>query len=67
MNKGLMAIVGLVLIGGGAVVFWQASAPKDNMTTPRVNTMMHGAGAGAAARPADEIIVPKLSSAAQMG
>ena len=67
MNKGLIAIIGLVLIGGGAVMFWQASAPKDNLMTPRVNTMMHGAAAGAAARPADEIVVPKLSSAAQMG
>ena len=67
MNKGLLATIGLVVIGGAAVMFWQASTPTDDLVTPTVNTMMHGAGAGAAVRPADQIIVPQLSSAAQMG
>jgi len=67
MYKGLLATIGLVVIGGAAVMFWRASTPTDDLMTPTVNTMMHGAGAAAAARPADEIVVPKLSSAAQMG
>ena len=67
MNKGLLATIGLVVTGGAAVMIWQASAPEDDLMTPTVNTMMHGAAAAAAARPADQIIVPQLSSAAQMG
>ncbi len=67
MNKGLLAAIGLVVIGGGAVMLWQASAPEDDLMTPTVSTMMHGAAAAAPATPADEIVVPKLSSAGQMG
>lgn len=67
MNKGLIAAIGLVVIGGAAVMFWQASTPEDDLMTPTVSTTMHGAGAAAPARPADQIIVPKLSSAAEMG
>ena len=67
MNKALLATIGLVVIGGAAVMVWQALAPPDAPMTPTVNTMMHGAAAAAPARPADQIIVPQLSSAAQMG
>jgi len=67
MNKALLAAIGLVVIGGGAVMFWQASAPEGDLMTPTLNTRMHGAAAGAAARPADQIAEPKLSSAGQMG
>jgi len=67
MNKGLLAAIGLALIGGGAAMFWQASTPEDDLMTPTVNTLMHGAAAAAPASPADRIIVPKLSSAGQMG
>ena len=67
MNKGLIAAIGLVVIGGAPVMFWQSSTPEDDLMTPTVSTMMHGADAAAAARPADEIIVPQFSSAAQMG
>jgi mono/diheme cytochrome c family protein len=67
MNKALLATIGLVVIGGAAVMYWQTSTPEDDLMTPTVNTIMHGAAAAAPARPADQIIVPTLSSAAQMG
>jgi len=68
MNKGLVAAVGLIVVGGAAVVVWQGRPmTQDDLMTPTVNTMMHGAAAGAPARPADQIIVPQLSSAGQMG
>ena len=67
MNTGLLATIGLVVIGGAAVMFWQASTPEDDLMTPTVNTMMHGAASAAPATPADQIVVPKLSSAGQMG
>lgn len=66
MNKTLLATIGLVLIGGGAVAVWKGS-PKGDLATPTVNARMHGTDAAAPARPADQIIVPQLSSAAQMG
>ena len=67
MNKGLLAAIGLVVIGGGAVMFWQASTPEVAPMTPTVNTMMHGAAAAAPATPADQIVEATLSSAGQMG
>ena len=67
MNKRLLAAIGLVAIGGVAVMFWPASTPQDDLMTPTVDTTMHGAAAGAPATPADRIVVPKLSSAGQMG
>ncbi len=67
MNKRLLATIGLAVIGGAVVMFWQASAPEDDLMTPTVSTRMHGADAAAPARPADEIVVPKLSSAGAMG
>jgi len=67
MNKGLLATIGLEVIGGAAAMIWQASAPDDDPMTPTVNTMMHGAAAAAPATPADQIVVPQFSSAAQMG
>jgi mono/diheme cytochrome c family protein len=67
MNKALLAALGLVVIGGGAMMLWQASAPEDDLMTPTVNTRMHGAAAGAPATPADQIVEAKLSSAGQMG
>jgi len=67
MNKALLAAIGLVVIGGGAVMVWQASAPRDDLMTPTVNTRMHGAASGAPATPADQIVVATLSSAGQMG
>ena len=66
MNKRLLAAIGLVVIGGAAVMFWRASMPEDRMT-PAIDTSMPGADAAAVAHPADGIIVPDLSSAAQMG
>ncbi len=67
MNKRLLATIGLAVIGGAVVMFWQASAPEDDLMTSTVSTRMHGADAAAPARPADEIVVPKLSSAGAMG
>jgi len=67
MNKGLLAIVAVVVIGGAAVAYWQASTSADDPMTPVVSTAMHGADAAAAARPADQIAVPQLSSPAQLG
>lgn len=67
MNKSLLALLALVLIGGGAVAYWQASAPGDDRMMPTVSAAMHGTAAAAAALPADEIVVPKLSSPAQLG
>ncbi len=72
MNKTLLAIIGLVLVGGVGVLVWDGSSEDDlnipdDLKTPTVSTEMHGAAAAAPARPADQIIVPKLSSAAQMG
>ena len=67
MNRGLLATIGLVVIGGAAVMVWRASTPTDDLMTPTVNTAMHGAEAAAPARPADEIVVPDLTSAAAMG
>ena len=67
MNKALLATIGLVLAGGVAVMVWKGSTTDSNLATPTVNTTMHGADAGAPARPADQIVVPRLSSAAQMG
>jgi mono/diheme cytochrome c family protein len=67
MNKVLLAAIGLVVIGGAAVMFWKASTPEDDLMTPTVNTMMHGAASAAPARPADQIVEAKLSSAGQMG
>jgi mono/diheme cytochrome c family protein len=66
MKKALLATIGLVLVGGIAVLVWPESS-EDDLMTPTVNTQMHGAEAAAAAKPADQIIVPKLSSPAQMG
>ena len=66
MSKALLATIGLVLVGGVAVLVWKGSS-EDDLATPTVNTLMHGADAAAPARPADQIIVPQLSSAAQMG
>jgi mono/diheme cytochrome c family protein len=67
MNKGLLATVALVVIGGAAVAYWKARTPQDDLRTPVVSTQMHGADAAARAKDADEIIVPQLSSAAQLG
>ncbi len=67
MNKGLLAAIGLVVIGGAAVMYWQTSTPEDDLMTPTVSSIMHGTAAAAPARPADQIVVPKFSSAAQMG
>ncbi len=66
MSKALIAAIGLVLAGGVAVLVWKGSS-EDDLATPTVNTLMHGAAAGAAARPADQIVEAKLSSAGQMG
>ena len=66
MNKTLLAAIGLVLVGGVAVLVWKGSS-EDDLATPTVNTLMHGTAAGAPARPADQIVEAKLSSAGQMG
>jgi len=39
----------------------------DNHNMPTVSAAMHGAGAAAAPMPADQIVVPKFSAAAEMG
>ncbi len=67
MNKGLLAAIGLVVIAGAAAILWRASTPENDLMTPTVNTMMHGAAAAAPATPADQIVEAKLSSAGQMG
>ena len=67
MNKRLLGAIGVVAIGGAAVVIWQASAPDGDLMTPTVGTRMQGTDAAAPARPADEIVVAKLSSAGAMG
>jgi len=67
MSKALLATIGLVVIGGAAAMFWQSSTPEDDLMTPLVNAQMHGVDDAAPARPADQIVVPKFSSAAQMG
>jgi hypothetical protein len=40
MNKGLLATIGLVVIGGAAVMFWQASTPTDDLVTPTVKRQL---------------------------
>ena len=66
MNKTLLGLVGLVVAGGAALLIWNGS-DEDDLMTPTVNTMMHGAAAAAPATPANQIVVAKLSSAGQMG
>ena len=53
MNKVLLGAISLALIGGVAVVAWKGS--RDDPTAP------------AATDPADQVAVPQLGSAAQMG
>jgi len=67
MDKRLLATIGVVVIGGLALTMWRGSPSPDDLRTPTVNTQMHGADAGAPATPADQIVVPQLSSAARMG
>ncbi len=64
--KSTLAAIGLVLIGFAAFMIWGGPAERaQNM--PVVDTRMHGAEAAAPAKPAEEIIVPKLTSKAAMG
>ncbi len=67
MDKRLLATIGVVVIGGLALAMWRGWPSPDDPGTPMVNTQMHGADAAAPAKPADQIAVPQLSSAAQMG
>lgn len=56
----------LVIFGFAGWIIWGGPADRvQNM--PMVDTRMHGADAAAPARPADQIIVPQLTSAGQMG
>ena len=48
MSKALIAAIGLVLAGGVAVLVWKGSS-EDDLATPTVNTLMHGADAAAPA------------------
>ena len=66
MNKGVLFGVGLISVGFGAWFLWGGPTERD-LKTPTVDTRMHGKAAGAPATPVEEIIVPQLSSAAQMG
>lgn len=66
MKKGLLSI-GLVLVVGVAVVWWKQPSSEIDLKTPTVNAQMHGADDAAPARPEDQVVVPKLSSAAEMG
>jgi len=66
MNRIVLGLAGIVVIGGAAAFYW-GRAPESDLATPRVSTAMHGAGAAAPARPADQIVVPELTAAAAMG
>lgn len=66
MKGTLLAGVAVALIGGIAALYW-GRAPEGDPATPTVNTAMHGAGAAAPARPADQIVVPELTAVAAMG
>lgn len=66
MRKALLGLAGLVVAGGTAALIWGGGSEPDR-ATPTVDTAMHGADAAAPARPADEIVVPKLSGPATMG
>lgn len=65
----LRAVLGgivLVILGVAGWMLWGGPTERvQNM--PTVNTLMHGAAAGAPPMPADQIIVPQLTSAGQMG
>jgi mono/diheme cytochrome c family protein len=72
MNRGILALVALLVVAGAAVAYWQASMPHRDtmhrdMMAPVPGSPMHGAGAGAPARPAGGIVLPQLSSPAQLG
>lgn len=66
MNRTMLGLAGVAVIGGAAALHW-GRAPENDLATPTVNTAMHGAEAAAPARPADQIVMPQLSAAAQMG
>lgn len=66
MKRILLAGVGVILLGGVAALVWYPS-PENNRARPTVSTAMHGREAAAPARPADQIVVPELTAAAQMG
>lgn len=56
----------LVILGSAGWMLW--GGPTEQVhNMPIVDTRMHGAAASAAPMPADQIMVPQLSSAAQMG
>ena len=66
MIKVVFIGIGLGVFGMAAWMIWGGPSERvQNM--PIVDTRMHGEGAGASARPADEIVVPQLTSAALMG
>lgn len=66
MNKIVLGLAAVVVIGGAAALY-RGRAPESDLARPTVNTAMHGADATAPARPADQIMVPELTAAAQMG
>jgi len=65
LNKTLLVVAGAATLGAG--VWLLRGATPDAGPAPIVNTAMHGAAAGAAATPANEIIVPRLTAPAALG
>lgn len=57
------AVLALAIVGTG--IWWMNQAGDPN--GPIVSTAMHGAAAGAAPMPAEDIVVPELSAAAARG
>ena len=57
-----------VLVGViGAGIWWLASPRQSSGTPTPITTAMHSGADTEAAKPSDQVIVPELSSAAQIG
>jgi cytochrome c5 len=66
MNKGLVAVIALVLIGGVSIIVMKATS-SDQPPSPVASTAMHGKDAGAPAREAGQIVVPEFTPVALAG
>ena len=67
MNRIVLGLAVLVVVGAGAAYFWTGES-EDDRARPTVSTRMHGAEAAAPAPDPEDIAMPEqLSSPAQMG
>ena len=67
MHKGLAALLAALVVAAGSIIGWRYLNSPEEGPRPTVSTAMHGADAAQPARPADQIIVPELSSIARLG